>query len=237
MEETVGAESASYAQVHGEYGECLRQLGNHIEAESVLQRAIVLCRTAFAGEDGKAEGKSRHVHSSVALFQMYRAQVLLDEGKPDEALEVLEGEVYPPLRGMLGTRHPLVLFSKGLCALCLQRSKTPRSERSHLSAELLEEQPQDIIDEVLEALDTHDSGKSPLSDSHPWVLALGGYLLDTARSSRGNTARNASARLSARDSARSRSVRGLEASADDSDSVGTGHIDPEIVPWDALARG
>ena len=76
---------------------------------------------------------------------MYSVQVLLDEGKPDKALEVLEAEVYPPLRGLFGSKHPMVLFSKGLCALCLQRSKTPRSERSILSADLLEEQPQDIV--------------------------------------------------------------------------------------------
>ena len=57
IEETVGASSAFYAQIHGEYGECLRQMGKHTEASNILQRAIVLCRTAFSGESGKTGGK------------------------------------------------------------------------------------------------------------------------------------------------------------------------------------
>ena len=182
----------------------------------------------------RLEGSDRHAHSSVALFHMYSVQVLLDEGKPDEALEVLEAEVYPPLRGLFGSKHPMVLFSKGLCALVCSDLRPPRSERSILSADLLEEQPQDIVDDVLEAFDTHDGGKSPLSDSHPWVLALGGYLLDTARSSRGNTARSANERMSARDSARARSARLLEEPVDNND--GKGHIDAEIVPWNAPGK-
>ena len=93
-------------------------------------------------------------------------------------------------------------YSKALAAMCLQRSKTPRTERSLISADLLEEQPQDIVDEVLEYLDTFDNGKSPYAEEHPWVLNLGGYVMDTERSSRNVSARQ-SARKSARDSARS----------------------------------
>ena len=66
------------------------------------------------------------------------------------------------------------------------------------------------------------------------MLALGGYLLDTARSSRGNTARSANERMSARDSARARSARLLEEHVDNND--GKGHIDAEIVPWNAPGK-
>ena len=221
-----GENSAFYAEALAEYGDCLRLSCQFKEAEQTLDRACVYLAEAYMPLVRASAHKVTHV--SMARGMQYRAQLYMDTDRHAQAADCLEKDLYPALLRLLGKEHPAVHFIRGLVAKCAKHlagysEARPTSALSMINAD----SSADVLQEVLQYLDSYDQARSPFGEEHPWVLALGGFATDEDRAARNHAIDEA------RDSARSAARLGQAVG----DSAVAGDQEGDRKEKDASSRG
>ena len=181
--------SHHYFRALSGFGECLRRAKQFSEAEVALTAAIEGINENYKGGRSKLIKGSSSLSLSLSLLlegRIHRsfAWLLKDTGRVSEALEMLKEHAIIVTEAAVGKNHPEFHFNRALEAQwTLANNNNDASGASGVSAAIAGEGeggevdgPQDVIDEVLDLLDSFEGGKSTFSEDHFYVKTLGGYL-------------------------------------------------------------
>jgi hypothetical protein len=188
--EKLGMKSAMFAEVLGDIGEALRLEGKYDPAALALSQALQLRRAQY----GEA-------HCMVGEVLVSQGLLLLDQNRPEEALQLLDTVAVPLLSKCFGEAHPHTMYAKGCVGLALNTLYALRNPQAASSAGgaatpkrmasytgpggehrgsarfgrggVFDTRGKGLIDAALKLFDEYP--QCPFGDSHPWALELGGW--------------------------------------------------------------
>jgi tetratricopeptide (TPR) repeat protein len=164
VKESLGDQSYQYAEILSSYGSCQLLCGKNDIAANYIKRAMTIVQNVY----GSNSVANAELMRSYALIQIKSG----DSTSIGQAYAVLKEAVVPLQQQLLGDTHPSTLFSCALQGLSARMLETPRDDPTDM-----DEDSQVYQNAIDDALDIFDKVVG-LSDEHPWVKILGGFLDD-----------------------------------------------------------